>query len=132
MSAGSGPRYLEDHQLRGDALVLDIAAEAAEAVAAAADTAVGHTAKTLVKDGPLRIIIVGMRRGSTLRDHDAEGPVSIHVLQGQVQLAALGESRALNAGQAIAYAASVTHSVEALDDSALLLTIAFAKATPAA
>jgi quercetin dioxygenase-like cupin family protein len=85
----------------------------------------GRRAETLVKDDQLRVVLVTMRAGAELREHEAPGPITIHALRGRFAVAVGGEERELAAGSVVALAASARHAVRALDDGAFLLTIAW-------
>ena len=52
----------------------------------------GHSriSRTLVKEGALRLILVGVRPGGGLHEHVAQGPVTIHVLEGTIVVRADG------------------------------------------
>lgn len=126
MTEQSGHQYLKSHQLSGELLQLDLAEEQRQILEAARATSGGNTAKTLIKDGPLRIVLVGLKQGATLREHRAEGPVAIQALQGRSRVTSTGEPEDLQVGGMLVFGAGVTHSVEAEADSVLLLTIAMA------
>lgn len=85
----------------------------------------GRRAETLVKSDRLRVVLVTMRRGAELREHDAPGPITIQALRGRFAVAVGSERRELPAGSVIALAADARHAVRALDDGAFLLTIAW-------
>ncbi len=123
--SAAGHSYLKSHEISGDVVLLNIEEESAAILEAAKAAGVGHAAKTLVKDGGLRSIMLGFRSGATLKDHDAAGPVSIHVLSGRVAVSSPGRSDSLSAGAVIVFGPSVTHSLEASADSVVLLTIAW-------
>jgi len=125
MSETEGHSYLERHEISGDVLTLNIEEEGAHILEAAKAAGVGHAAKTLIKNGPLRIIILGLKSGSTLREHDAAAPVSIHVVSGQVKVESPGRSDPLQSGQALVFDTAVSHSLKAQSDTVALLTIAW-------
>lgn len=125
MAESTGHEYLSSHEISADVLLLDIDQEAAGVMDAARVAGVGHAAKTLVKDGPLRLIILGFKAGSSLREHRTEGPLSIQVISGTVSLETTGGSQALEPGKTLVLGASIAHSVEAKSDAVLLLTIAW-------
>jgi quercetin dioxygenase-like cupin family protein len=84
----------------------------------------GHDAKTLVKEQAFRVVLIALREGAALGEHRATGPISIQVLDGQLQVTALDRTMPLSAGQVLALETGVLHAVAALADSAFLLTIA--------
>ena len=86
----------------------------------------GRAAKTLVKEGPLRVILLAMVKGAVLRDHHVAGPLTLQVIQGSVRIATTKGSTELALLDLVALDANVVHNAEALEDAALLLTIAMA------
>jgi quercetin dioxygenase-like cupin family protein len=120
----SGHSYLQKNQVSGEVLLLDVAGEVDAVLAAARGATNGQSAKTLVKEGPLRILILGLKQGASLHEHDASGPVSIHSLAGTAVISAGGIDHVIEAGKALVFAAAVRHGVEAKTECALLVTIA--------
>lgn len=86
----------------------------------------GRSSETLVKYDQFRIVLVRMKRGSYMSHHRAEGPISIQVLQGRI-VVHLPEERKedLTPGELLTLARCLEHDVEALEESAFLLTIAW-------
>src|SRR5215469_7614018 len=85
----------------------------------------GRSAETLVKYDEFRIVLVRMRPGSYMSHHRAEGPISIHVLQGKIRVH-LPENGVedLESGGLLILGRCLEHDVEAVEESAFLLTIA--------
>jgi quercetin dioxygenase-like cupin family protein len=79
--------------------------------------------RTLVKDGRLRVTLVGVKAGQGLPEHVAEGPVTIHVLEGAMDVEAVGKKWPLVAGGLLALDGGVTHSVVSRDGAIFLLTV---------
>jgi quercetin dioxygenase-like cupin family protein len=84
----------------------------------------GHTAKTLVKNDSLRIVLIDMKEGARLGEHQTDSRISIQVLTGKVSVRLPGGSHAVAAGQLLAVDESLPHDVEALEPSTFLLTLA--------
>jgi quercetin dioxygenase-like cupin family protein len=101
------------HRLTRDELTLDPALLAAH----------GRTARTLVKEGPLRLTLMALAADNLLPEHKAEGPVSIHVLKGDVEFSALGRTYPLAPGDVLVFAAGVVHSARSHAGCELLLTV---------
>lgn len=85
----------------------------------------GQNAKTLVKHDDLRVVLIALRAGARIPDHRTEGRISIHTLRGRVSVAVEGQRRDLPAGTLLALDQGLPHDVEAHEDSAILLTIAW-------
>ena len=85
----------------------------------------GRSARTLVKDGPLRLTLMGLAAGGDLPPHKTEHPVSIHVVQGDVTFLALEKEYALTAGDVLIFAAGVEHAARSVSGASFLLTVAY-------
>jgi quercetin dioxygenase-like cupin family protein len=82
-----------------------------------------RNAKTLAKEPHLRVTLVALKRGARLDAHDAEGPVTIHALHGKLRLSVQSERIELAAGGLLVLEPGMRHDVEALEESAFLLTM---------
>ena len=85
----------------------------------------GHNARTLIKYDDFRVVLIALAAKARLQDHKAEGRISVHVLSGHVQVRASGRTFSLRPGGLLALDRGVPHGVEALEESAFLLTIAW-------
>ena len=85
----------------------------------------GHYAKTLFKKSDFRIVLICMDKGSVLKEHHADGSISVQVLQGSIRFTAEGKDHTLQTQGVLTLAASIKHEVEALEPAAFLLTIAW-------
>lgn len=85
----------------------------------------GHNARTLIKYDDLRVVLTALQAGARIPEHKADGRVSVHVLSGHIQLRAAGRTFSLRPGGLLAIDQGVPHGVEALEESAFLLTIAW-------
>lgn len=85
----------------------------------------GQNAKTLVKYDDLRVVLTVFRAGIRIADHKTEGRISIHALRGHLQVRGAGRTFSLRAGGLLALDQGVVHQMEAVEDSAFLLTIAW-------
>ena len=63
-----------------------------------------------------------------MKEHHADGTISIEVLKGQLRVSVNGKPHDLPAGTLFTLGASIRHDVEAKDDSAFLLTISWPNA----
>lgn len=88
----------------------------------------GRGARTLLKEGALRVTLVALAAGGSLAEHRADGPITVHVLAGTIDFRA-GEDRwLLETGDLLSLAAGVPHAVESAEGGEFLLTVA---STPA-
>ena len=84
----------------------------------------GRSARTLVKDGPLRVTLSALGAGGRIAEHRAEGPITIQPVQGTIHVEARGQVRSVGAGDLLALGAGVEHAVAADEPAAFLLTVA--------
>lgn len=84
----------------------------------------GRLGRTLVKVGPLRATLVGLSAGGALRPHKADGPITIHVLEGAIELEAEATSWTLPAGTLFALDGGIVHAVTSPQGGVFLLTMA--------
>ena len=85
----------------------------------------GHTAKTLAKYPDFRVVLVVMKTGGRLEKHRTEGRISVQALAGSINFSTAEQSVQISAGQMITLERDIPHDVEAVTDSAFLLTIAW-------
>jgi quercetin dioxygenase-like cupin family protein len=83
-----------------------------------------RNAVTLLKEPHLSVVLVGLQKGAALSKHKAQGPVTICVLIGAVSIKTEHESRTLHSHGMLSLERDIPHEVEALEESAVLVTIA--------
>lgn len=83
----------------------------------------GRVARTLAKDGPLRLTLVVLAPGGELEEHRAPGPVTIQPLEGEVRLSTMGEHQDLKVGDLLVLGPGVPHAVSSSAGGAFLLTV---------
>ncbi len=85
----------------------------------------GHYAKTLFKKHDFRIVLIAMEKAARMKEHHADGTISIQVLKGHIRVSTKDHPHDLRVGNLFTLAASIRHDVEAVEDSAFLLTISW-------
>ena len=85
----------------------------------------GQNARTLVKYENLRIVLTVLRAQAKILRHQTEGRISIQTVRGRIHVRAEGRTFDLPSGALLALDQGLPHDVEALEDSAFLLTIAW-------
>jgi quercetin dioxygenase-like cupin family protein len=85
----------------------------------------GQNAKTLVKYDDLRIVLIGLRTSAHMPEHKALGRITIQMISGHIRLHALKRTFDLVTGSLLTLDKEVIHDLQALEDSAFLLTIAW-------
>jgi len=93
----------------------------------------GRSSETIVKYPEFRIVLIRMKPGSYMSHHRAEGPISVHAILGKIRVH-LPDDRVeeLVQGDLLAIEHGLEHDVEALEESAILLTIAWTETAGAA
>lgn len=123
------PEYLKTHKLRGKQLQFSLKDEARTLIEKARESRTGRTAKTLVKEGRLRLTLVALRGDGGIRRHSIDGPHSIHVLQGTIELHRGGHKTRASAGGVVVFDAGVKHDIHARRDAVFLITLSFRAAS---
>lgn len=111
------------HPVAGRALSFSLAEESRRVRAELGD-ARERIARTLVKEGSLRVTLVALRADGSLEPHKTEGPISVQVLEGDVELTADGRTWPLQPGSLLALDAGVAHNVRSSHGALFLLTLA--------
>jgi quercetin dioxygenase-like cupin family protein len=83
----------------------------------------GHTARTLVREDDLRIVLITMKAGSRIPEHHLDDTASIHALGGHLRLHLPDRVVELPAGRLVVLERGLRHDVEAVLESAFLLTL---------
>lgn len=85
----------------------------------------GHNSKTLVKYESLRVVLIALKARARIPEHQTEGRISIQTLQGHIRVRATERTFELPSGALLALEQGLRHDVEAIEDSAFLLSIAW-------
>jgi quercetin dioxygenase-like cupin family protein len=88
----------------------------------------GRLSKTIVKYPNFSVVLMVMRPKAKFPEHKSAGRISVQVLKGHIQMHVLGSLVDLPAGHLVALDREVLHDVEALDESAFMLTISSSEA----
>ena len=113
----------DDPNVVAPALELNLAREL-EQLDWAAEWRNGQQTKMLAKYPDLRIVLIALKAHAQLAEHQAPARISIQPLRGRIHVRAAGRAFDLPAGSLLTLERGLRHSVEAIDDSAFLLTIA--------
>lgn len=125
MSTTGARTYLKTHRLSGKELRFDLSAEQAALLERAKEGRTGRTAKTLVKEGPLRMTLVALRKGSSMMKHHVDGQASVHVLRGKLTIGTERGNTELSAADVLVLADGVEHNATARTDCSFLITMSW-------
>jgi quercetin dioxygenase-like cupin family protein len=97
----------------------------------------GHTARALVREHDMRVVLIAMKAGARIAKHVANETVSIQTLAGglRLQLPRLARQREdrivdLPLGRLLVLERGLEHDVEAVGDSAFLVTFGWNDKAP--
>lgn len=124
----SGTPERPAHSVAGDLMRFNLAEELTQLQREPGWARDRRNTKTLIKESSLRVVLVALGAGSRLNEHRTDGQISIQVLHGEIALRALGQTANLVAGQLVMLDRGVPHEVEAVKDSAFLITVAWPNA----
>jgi quercetin dioxygenase-like cupin family protein len=79
--------------------------------------------ESLVKGDGINVALVMLKKGARLDEHSNKSPFSVQVVEGSIAFIASGERRVLGPGRILAARRELPHAVEALEDSAFILTL---------
>lgn len=85
----------------------------------------GRSSRTLAKYPDFHIILVLMKPGSKMNEHHVDGRVSLQLLQGRARIVLPDQTVDIRAGDLLALEYGLLHQVEALEESAFLISISW-------
>jgi quercetin dioxygenase-like cupin family protein len=125
-AVGTEPAHRRPHapSLASPYLEFDLAAEA-DRLRQESTWTRGRNTRTLMKYDDLRVVLTVLKATMRVPEHKTDGRISVQVLSGHIRLNALGRTFDLLPGSLLALDQGVPHDIEALDESAFLLSIAW-------
>ncbi len=117
----NGPAHVSDRGLDVPVNELDLVVEAAALLRA---SPAAHSAKTLARQGPLRVVLLSLPRGTRIPRHQAAAAISVQAIFGAVTFTVAERTTRLEPGKVLVVARELPHDLEASEDSAVLLTLA--------
>ena len=121
----SGTARREPHQMSGRGRVFRIAEEIDGLRRDLEHTSGGRAARTLAKTEGLRVTLVLIKKDVEMNPEATAGGASIEVLTGRLRVLAAGEPWDVGAGELIVLADNLRERITALEETAILLTVAW-------
>ncbi len=82
-----------------------------------------RNAITIFKTNGFRIVLIALHKEAVMKEHTADGIISVQVLDGEIKFSTDNESKLLKLGDMIALHAGLPHTVNAIKESVFLLTL---------
>ena len=89
----------------------------------------GRNSKTLVKQPDFRIVLIALQKDGHLEEHSADARISIYTLAGHVKIQLPEQTVDLPGGHLLVIDRALEHDLQALEESAILLTISWPHAS---
>jgi quercetin dioxygenase-like cupin family protein len=83
----------------------------------------GPSVRAIARSPHFRQILFGFKAGQGLREHVAPIQISVQVIFGLIKFGVADQIQELESGQQVLLEAGVQHSVEAVDDTVMLLSM---------
>jgi quercetin dioxygenase-like cupin family protein len=129
--ASERPHPMTERPMDASLLTFDLPAVLAQLKREDAWARAPRTGITLLKGQQLRVMLVALHAGTTIPSHQAEGPITVQVIEGTLRFHAEADTLTLQAGQMVTLQGGIPHAVEAVEESAFLLTLAASTPHPA-
>lgn len=123
MTPNERPRTHPAERLASPVQHIQLAEAAARLRAESHAGIAGHRQLTLMRRGQVALILFVFEPGASLKKHQVEGEVIIHVLAGRLVVDVAGEEIQLGPRELLSLASGQAHAVRALQESEMLLTI---------
>lgn len=81
-------------------------------------------AVSLIKDAALNVLLMVLKKGAHLHEHRTKGPITVQVVSGSIRFSAGADQRMISGGEMLGLDRDIAHSLEALEESALILVTA--------
>jgi quercetin dioxygenase-like cupin family protein len=89
-----------------------------------------RNATTLLEGHGLRVVLIAMHSGTLIKQHQTINPISLQVIEGRIKFNTHTNSVTLTKGQLLTLHPEIPHDLEALEESAFLLTLATHQSDP--
>jgi len=112
-----------DRPVSGDVLQFSLEAERKQVNDRSVLEKSGRNARTLLKEGALRVTLVMVKAGGSITKHHSAGPITVQVLEGDIRFSAAGKEYRLKTGDLLTVAGGVEHDVASDGGGTFLLTL---------
>ncbi|MGI8609138.1 MAG: hypothetical protein ACR2MY_07930 [Candidatus Dormibacteria bacterium] len=116
-------------QLGEAILAYDLEKESEALIHEALSAEDGRATKTLAKVSRLHVVLTALRHGFVLREHANHAPISVQAIKGSMHLLLPTQAIHLTPGMVVTLEPMIPHTMEAEEDSAFLISMAWAQET---
>jgi quercetin dioxygenase-like cupin family protein len=113
----------ENFLAQGGMVAVDIRAEIARLKTEPAWADGDRHGSSLVKGDGINVALMMLKKGAKLQEHHTRAPITVQVIEGRINIVANGKAQLVTAGMLVALDRAIEHSVEAVEESALVLTV---------
>jgi len=83
-----------------------------------------RNAITIFKSKGMRLVLIALHSGAVMNANKGIGILSVQVLEGQIRFATKSQTTELSQGQMLALHEGIPHSLTAIEETTILLTLA--------
>jgi quercetin dioxygenase-like cupin family protein len=113
----------ENFLAQGGLVAVDIKAEIARLKGEPAWASGDRHGSSLIKGDGINVALMMLKKGAKLQQHHTRAPITVQVIEGRINFVAKGKTQLVTAGSMVALERAIEHSVEAVEESALVLTV---------
>ena len=108
---------------QGGSITVDLRAEIARLKGETAWADNDRHGSSLVKGDGINVALMVLKKGAKMQEHHTRAPITVHVIEGRINFVASGKTQPVTAGTIVALDRGIEHSIEAVEESALVLTV---------
>jgi quercetin dioxygenase-like cupin family protein len=113
----------ENFLAQGGLVAVDLRAEIARLKNEPAWAGNDRHGSSLVKGDGINVALMMLKKGAKLQEHHTRAPITLQLIEGRINFIAHGKTQLLTPTMIVALDRAIEHSVEALEESAIVLTV---------
>ncbi len=108
---------------QGGLIAVDVRAEIVRLKGEPAWAGNDRHGSSLVKGDGINVALIVLKKGAKMQEHHTRAPITVHVIEGRINFVANSKTQPVTAGIVVALDRGIEHSIEAVEESALVLTV---------
>jgi quercetin dioxygenase-like cupin family protein len=113
----------ENFLAQGGSIAVDLRSEIARLKGEPAWADNDRHGSSLVKGDGINVALLVLKKGAKMQEHHTRAPITVQVIEGRINFIANGKTQLATAGMLVALDRAIEHSVEAVEESAIVLTV---------